>query len=585
MPSDGAAYSASGALEGYEIFIKYLPPDTTEASLLELFQEAGEIVGPPRLMTDSHTGKCKGVGWITFATPAGLAKALTWDGYKVGGRSLSVQRGKAVHTGLRPSVQAPGTHTPALLHEVVAKLVGSERSGTFVDATFGRGGHTRGLLEALTPNARMHAFDMDPEAISAGKELERADSRFAIHHAPFSSMAATLRPLGVRPTAVLFDLGISSPQFDEAHRGFRPEADGPLDLRFDQGKGVPAWQWLETVERMELIRVLHEYGETSDLAAARRIADAICLARAEKALPRRTREFASLVAEAKGKEYQAMHPAKLAFQALRVHLNDEFGEARAGLRAAFDLLDDGGRIGVITWKHSECALVVDFFRGLEGVRAECPLRRWYAQQPSAAPPPTESWSLSMDDATRPSERELATNSRSRSAVLHVLRKQRVPPLAELERLAYARLGWAAPTDAGAPSTGALSTGALGTGAATALGSRSSVPPSTSSRGAAEEGSSADKSIGSEQQRKEARKAARKAERAAAAAAAAAAGTATLEESPSERKQKKKKKRKEGDEDDSARDPDSARDSTRDPDSAHDSARDPEDEKKRRKRYP
>ena len=556
MPSDGAAYSASGALEGYEIFIKYLPPDTTEASLLELFQEAGEIVGPPRLMTDSHTGKCKGVGWITFATPAGLAKALTWDGYKVGGRSLSVQRGKAVHTGLRPSVQAPGTHTPALLQEVVAKLVGSERSGTFVDATFGRGGHTRGLLEALTPNARMHAFDMDPEAISAGKELERTDSRFAIHHAPFSSMAATLRPLGVRPTAVLFDLGISSPQFDEAHRGFRPEADGPLDLRFDQGKGVPAWQWLETVERLELIRVLHEYGETSDLAAARRIADAICIARAEKALPRRTREFASLVADAKGKEYQAMHPAKLTFQALRVHLNDEFGEARAGLRAAFDLLEDGGRIGVITWKHSECALVVDFFRGLEGVRAECPLRRWYAQQPSAAPPPTDSWSLSMDDATRPSERELATNSRSRSAVLHVLRKQRVPPLAELERLAYARLGWAAPTDAGAPSTGAL-----GTGADAALGSRSSAPPSTSSRGAAEgvkggvkESSSADKSIGSEQQRKEARKAARKAERAAAAAAAAAAGTATFEEAPSERKEKKKKRKKD-DEDVSARDPD------------------------------
>lgn len=351
-----AAYSAAGSLEGYEIFVKYLPAETTETSLAEIFAEAGEIIGAPRLMTHPQTGKCKGVGWVTFATAAALSKALTWDGYKVGGRSLSVQRGKAVHTGIRPSVQAHGTHTPALLRECVSKLVASNPSGTFVDATFGRGGHTRGLLAALKPDGRMHAFDMDPEAITAGNTLAAEDSRFTIHHAPFSSMAERLGPLGVRVSAVLFDLGISSPQFDEAHRGFRPEADGPLDLRFDQSKGVPAWQWLEDVARPELIRVLHEYGETTDAAAARRIADAICLARASRTLPRRTREFAQLVADAKGKEYQAMHPAKLSFQALRVHLNDEFGEARKGLRAAFELLEDGGRIGVITWKHSECAV-------------------------------------------------------------------------------------------------------------------------------------------------------------------------------------------------------------------------------------
>lgn len=469
MSTAGKAYSAAGALEGYEIFVKYLPPDTTEASLAELFKEAGAIVGTPRLMTHPQTGKCKGVGWVTFATQAALSKALTWDGYKFGGRSLSVSHGKSVHTGIRPSVQAHGTHTPALLREVVAKLVASDSSATFVDATFGRGGHTRGMLAALQPAARMHAFDMDPEAISAGNELARADNRFTIHHAPFSSMRERLEPLGARPCAVLFDLGISSPQFDEAQRGFRPEADGPLDLRFDQSKGtpapaparlrrssrrarplhatdyhhphpslatshhvpaitwhrplitghpppasprlltalhttgVPAYEWLETVARAELIRVLHAYGETTDATAARRIADAICLARASHALPRRTREFAALVAEAKGIEYQAMHPAKLTFQALRIHLNDEFGEARKGLQAAFDLLAEGGRIGVITWKHSECQLVVDFFRTLEGVRSEAPLRRWYLRQPHSELPPAESWSLSMDEATRPSD--------------------------------------------------------------------------------------------------------------------------------------------------------------------------------------
>ena len=137
---------------------------------------------------------------------------------------------------------------------------------------------------------------------------------------------------------------------------------GPLDLRFDQSKGVPAWEWLQAASRAEIARVLREYGETADAVAAQRIADAICVARSGGALPRRTKEFASLVADAKGREYQPMHPAKLAFQALRIHLNDEFGEMRAGMAAAFELLAEGGRIGLITWKHSECAIVMDFFR-------------------------------------------------------------------------------------------------------------------------------------------------------------------------------------------------------------------------------
>ena len=146
-------------------------------------------------------------------------------------------------------------------------------------------------------------------------------------------------------SAALFDLGISSPQFDEAHRGFRPEADGPLDLRFDQSQGETAWEYLSHVSRDELIRVLCEYGETSDAAAARRIADGICIAREAGTLPRRTREFAALVARAKGVEYQAMHPAKLTFQALRVHLNDEFGEPPCWLRYGLDTVRlQGGRL-------------------------------------------------------------------------------------------------------------------------------------------------------------------------------------------------------------------------------------------------
>lgn len=161
-------------------------------------------------------------------------------------------------------------------------------------------------------------------------------------------MDTVLKPLGVKCSGVFLDLGISSPQFDDGSRGFRPEQDGPLDLRFDITQGVPASDFLKKVNRDELVRILHEYGETTDPVAARRIADAVCLAVAEDRLPSTTKAFASLVASAKGKEYQAMHPAKLTFQALRIHLNQEFDEMRRGMRAAAEVMMDGGRLGVLT---------------------------------------------------------------------------------------------------------------------------------------------------------------------------------------------------------------------------------------------
>ena len=510
--ASGRAVSAAGKLEGFECFLKYLPTDTTEDGLQTFFADAGEIVGTARLLKHPQTGKCKGVGWLTFATEEGLKEALKWDGCAYGGRHLSVTAAKQQHTGIRPTLQAPGTHTPALLHEVLGSMVAREKSGVYVDATFGRGGHSRAILGALSPEGRLHAFDMDPEAIAAGEALARADPRFVIHHAPFGDMERVLAPLSVTPTAVFFDLGISSPQFDEAHRGFRPEADGPLDLRFDQTRGETALQFLQRAPREEIARVIHEYGETSDAAASRRIADAICLVRAQGGsgrgggggLPTRTREFAALVAAAKGKEYQAMHPAKLTFQALRIHLNDEYGQMKRGLAAAFALVGDGGRIGLISWKHSECAIIVDFYRTLEAARDECPLRGWYnarvqqAAREGTPPPPTlpvDSWSLAMDDARRPTDAELQTNSRSRSAVLHVLRKRRAPRLAHLEAIAYPMLGWG---DSGAPT----------------------LCPT------ADEASSAPAEAGDDKERRKQRKA----ERRAAAAAAAAIGQGG-EESP------------------------------------------------------
>eukprot|EP00913_Durusdinium_trenchii_P022716 g21333.t1 len=288
------------------------------------------------------------------------------------------------------------------------------------------------MLAAMSPSGSLHAFDMDPEAIAVGKELMQADSRFTIHHAPFSSMKAVLKPLGVKPSGVLFDLGISSPQFDDAGRGFH----------------------------------------------------VLCLARAREALPQRTREFAMLVAQGKGPEYQAMHPAKLTFQALRIHLNNEFGEMRSGIHAAFSLLNEGGRIGLISWKHSECAIIMDIFRSLEAVRDKEieVLQRLTGHSCFVRPgapskvvqctscgttsrevvhgdgrdglwPQVLAHDVKMDSIGSTDVnlaglgiRELQTNSRSRSALLHVLRKRRMPRLADLEQLAYALPAWCSVTE-------------------------------------------------------------------------------------------------------------------------------------------
>ena len=203
--------------------------------------------------------------------------------------------------------------------------------------------HARGILQ-------LRDVDDVPSlmAIKEAKKLEAEDPRFKIHHAPFGCMDTVLRPLGVTPSGVFLDLGISSPQFDDQSRGFRPEQDGPLDLRFDVTRGEPASNFLRRVERDELIELLETYGETTDPTAARRVADAICLARSEGRLPSKTKEFAALVAAAKGKEYQAMHPAKLTFQALRIHLNQEFDEMKRGMRAAVEVMHEGGRLGVLT---------------------------------------------------------------------------------------------------------------------------------------------------------------------------------------------------------------------------------------------
>ena len=442
MDPSHLARTADGRLEGYEIFIKYLPTSTTENDLIDLFKHVPDLVGQPRILKN-HLAQCKGVAWITFQTQKAYQIAMQMDKTHFKGRTLQITPAKQAHTGFRPSLQAAGTHTPAMLNECVEQLVKPDTNGIIVDATYGRGGHSRGMLAALSKKGVLHGFDMDADAIQSAKQLAASDSRFHIHHTPFSRMEQSLGSHGP-VSGVFFDLGISSPQFDEAHRGFRLEADGPLDLRFDQSRGETAYEYLLRADRDELINILSEGGETSDGTAARRIADAIILSRDCGKLPQRTREFAALVAAAKGVEYQAMHPAKLTFQALRIFLNDEFGELKRGLRAAFGLLREGGRIGVITWKHSECSLLIDVFRSLEAVRDDMPQLAYLRKRDFDWDGLESSWALEMMHTIRPSANELACNSRSRSAVLHIMRKVRKPKIVELERKLYSALGWLSP---------------------------------------------------------------------------------------------------------------------------------------------
>ena len=347
------------------------------------------------------------------------------------------------------TMQESGTHTPAMFEECVEAMgVEWNPDGVYVDGTFGRGGHSKKILEKLGPRGTLHAFDMDPEAIVVGEALRKADARFVIHHAPFSKMAEVLARRGVAVDGILLDIGISSPQLDGG-RGFKPEVDGPLDMRFDVRDGVEdAMGYLQRADRRQLAAALEAYGGERP-AAARRIADAVALAKRDGSLQRMTtRPFADLVERAKGKEYQAMHPAKMTFQALRIVVNREYLELELGLQAALDVLKVGGTVCVLTWKHSECAVVVDFQTTRAVAPWDHPLKLWHdkfkakhEKNAKRAKCDDNAIGCDVDDARRPTDAEIQRNSRSRSALLHVTRKAVGLRLDDLERVAASCLGW------------------------------------------------------------------------------------------------------------------------------------------------
>jgi 16S rRNA (cytosine1402-N4)-methyltransferase len=303
-------------------------------------------------------------------------------------------------------------HQPVLVAEALAGLavVGD---GCYVDGTYGRGGHSSEILARLGPDGRLLAIDKDPQAVADGRRRFAGDARFTIEHAGFECLREVVEhALGPRKVAgVLLDLGVSSPQLDDAARGFSFAADGPLDMRMNPNAGRSAADWLAGVDERELAQVLREYGEEPRAA---QIAAAIVRERAMRPI-RTTRQLAELVRPQSGK--RRIHPATRVFQAIRIAINDELGALAAALAQAVAVLAAGGRLVVISFHSLEDRIVKRF------MLAESRGDPVYAGLPEV-PPEARPRLKRIGGLVRPGATELAANPRARSARLRVA--ERVP---------------------------------------------------------------------------------------------------------------------------------------------------------------
>ncbi|HEX4871968.1 MAG TPA: 16S rRNA (cytosine(1402)-N(4))-methyltransferase RsmH [Nevskiaceae bacterium] len=286
-------------------------------------------------------------------------------------------------------------HRPVMLAESLAGLQ-PRRGGCYIDATYGRGGHSEALLEALAGEGQLHALDQDPAAIAAGQARHGGRPGFTLHHRNFGELGALLAECGLSGAVdgILLDLGVSSPQLDQPERGFSFSQDGPLDMRMDPGRGEPVSAWLARAKEAEIADVLFHYGEER---ASRRIARRLVEARSQAPITR-TAQLAELIQRALPGPRQKIHPATRSFQALRIFINRELEVLPQALSAAAEGLRSGGRLAVISFHSLEDRIVKRFIREA-GSRLKA-ISREFA-----------------------SDAECADNPRARSAVLRVAEKQ------------------------------------------------------------------------------------------------------------------------------------------------------------------
>ena len=310
-------------------------------------------------------------------------------------------------TGTSVPMQTP-RHLPVMWKEVMDGLR-VKRDGRYLDGTFGRGGHARGILEQLGPDGHLLLMDKDPEAIRVAHQDFIHDPRVALHHGSFVEMAWWPQTVGGLD-GVLLDLGVSSPQLDTAERGFSFRLDGPLDMRMDTSRGESAAVWLANASEREIADVLWLYGEERQ---SRKIAKALVGKRTESPFTR-TGQLAECIAGIVGRGDGKTHPATRSFQAIRIYINQELTELEIGLQAAHDLLKPGGRLAVISFHSLEDRMVKQFIA--KQSKAPAGNRRM---------PESPSFNATLRDisgAVKAGAQELAENPRARSAVLRIAEK-------------------------------------------------------------------------------------------------------------------------------------------------------------------
>jgi len=300
-------------------------------------------------------------------------------------------------------------HEPVLQKEAVAAL-NVRPDGIYVDATFGRGGHARAILDQLGPDGRLLALDRDPQAVASAKQQFADEVRLTIVHGPFSMLGSAVGERGWRGrvNGILFDLGVSSPQLDDPARGFSFRTEGPLDMRMDSTRGESAADWLNRAAEQEIADVLFQLGEER---YARRIARAILRSRAENPITT-TKQLAEIVAGAVPTRERSKDPATRSFQAIRLHINRELDELREALPQALDVLAPHGRLVVISFHSLEDRIVKQFMRAQEKgmeLPLDLPVRHVEIQSRLKV----------IGKPVRAGEEEVRRNPRARSAVMRI----------------------------------------------------------------------------------------------------------------------------------------------------------------------